>query len=521
MTKRRDFIKAAALGSAVMSFPSILMQSCKTAATASSNGSAPYFMTASPESQGISSSAILNFIEAANKCDYEWHGFSLIRHGKKIAEAYWAPFEKGGKHTLYSLSKSFTSTAIGLLVDAGKLKVTDSVISFFPESLPTDVSANLKAMTVHHLLSMNTGNETEPAFRGDATKTWVQNWLAHPVPHAPGSHFLYNTGATYMLGAIVHKITGETLVQFLKPRLFDPLGITDYDWEESPQGLNTAGYGLRVSTESIARFGQLYLQKGNWKGKQLISESWVEEATKKQGPSQDNDSDWGQGYGYQFWRCKPGFYRGDGAYGQYCIVMPQYDAVLAINSESWDMGKSMQIAWDTLLPAFKENALTENPQALAALNQKMTTLQIPTKKSTPTIAAKHQGQSHSFTLENNDLDIQKVGLAFTDKNCSLTLTKAGVAMTSVFAYDGWAKNPAKNYGLLPKDSNQINIPFAGSAHWESDDQLRLVAKFTEGIHSDKLRLDLAGGKLRLEMMGSVVESRKGVDGRKALMGVMG
>ncbi|MBK8388328.1 MAG: serine hydrolase [Saprospiraceae bacterium] len=166
------------------------------------------------------------------------------------------------------------------MVDAGKLKVTDSVISFFPESLPSDVSANLKAMTVHHLLSMNTGNETEPAFRGDATKTWVQNWLAHPVPHAPGSHFLYNTGATYMLGAIVHKITGETLVQFLKPRLFDPLGITDYDWEESPQGLNTAGYGLRVSTESIARFGQLYLQKGNWKGKQLISESWVEEATK-------------------------------------------------------------------------------------------------------------------------------------------------------------------------------------------------------------------------------------------------
>ncbi len=295
----------------------------------------------SPEAQGISSTAIRNFLKAINASGIQWHSFMLLRHGNVVAEGWWKPFDATYKHTLYSLSKSFTSSAIGMLVIDGKLKVEDPVISFFPNDLPAEISDNLRKMKVKHLLTMNTGHaeDTLPKFRESPDKTWTKIYFEQPVTFQPGTHFLYNTGNTYMLGAIVYKITGQTLEQFLGPRLFQPLGITGYDWEKSPQGLNTAGYGLRIKTEDIARFGQLYLQKGKWDGKEILSEAWINEATSSQTRSQEGNGDWAQGYGYQFWRCKPGFYRGDGAYGQYCIVMPEQDAVLAITSEKLGYAK--------------------------------------------------------------------------------------------------------------------------------------------------------------------------------------
>ena len=259
----------------------------------------PDLPRSSPESQGFSSKAILNFIESTQPSGLEWHSFMLLRHGKVIAEAWWKPFDSAYKHTLYSLSKSFTSSAIGFLVTEGKISANDSVISFFPDDLPNVVSANLKAMKIKHLLTMNTGHETDtmPVLRQNEPQTWVKSFLAHPVVFEPSTHFLYNTGATYMLGAIIHKVTGQTLEQYLKPRLFEPLNIKDYDWEKSPQGLNTAGFGLRVKTEDIAKFGQLYLQKGKWEGKEILPAAWIEEATKKQTTSQGGDNDWSQGYG--------------------------------------------------------------------------------------------------------------------------------------------------------------------------------------------------------------------------------
>jgi CubicO group peptidase (beta-lactamase class C family) len=252
------------------------------------------------------------------------------------------------------LSKSFTSTAIGLLVKEGKLDIHAKVVSFFPNDVPATVSDNLQQMTVRSLLTMNTGHgeDTMPKMRA-SQDSWVKTYLAQPLEFAPGTHFLYNTGNTYMLGAIVHQITGETLESYLGPRLFQPLGITGYDWEVSPQGLNTAGYGLRVKTEDIASLGQLYLQKGSWKGSTILPSAWVEEATSAQTTSQVNNGDWSEGYGYQFWRCTHGCYRGDGAYGQFCIVMPELDAVLAVTSQSPDMQKSLNIIWDNLLPVYR------------------------------------------------------------------------------------------------------------------------------------------------------------------------
>src|SRR5215475_4367077 len=176
-----------------------------------------------PEPQGISSSAILAFIQAADKDIDALHSFMLIRHGHVVAEGWWAPYAAETPHMLFSLSKSFTSTAVGLAAAEGKLSIDDPVLKFFPDEAPAEPSANLKAMRLRDLLRMSTGHQTEPARRPD--EPWAKTFLAQPVPFKPGTHFLYNTSATYMQSAIVQKATGQTVLDYLKPRLFEPLGI--------------------------------------------------------------------------------------------------------------------------------------------------------------------------------------------------------------------------------------------------------------------------------------------------------
>ena len=226
----------------------------------------PGLPRSAPEAQGVSSSAILDFIEAADRDIDAMHGFLLVRHGHVVAEGWWRPYDAQTPHILFSLSKSFTSTAVGLAIAEGKLGIDDEVLKFFPEDAPADPSANLKSMRVRDLLRMATGHQTEaPLWRsepGQADETWTRRFLAHPVPFKPGTHFLYNSPGTYMLSAIVQKVTGMTVLDYLRPRLFEPLGFENPSWVASPQGITAGAYGLLARTEEIARFGQLYLQKG-------------------------------------------------------------------------------------------------------------------------------------------------------------------------------------------------------------------------------------------------------------------
>ena len=205
-------------------------------------------------------------------------------------------------------------------------------------------------------------------FRSRQEQNWVKAFLAHPVPHKPGSHFRYNTPATFMQSAIVQKVTGKTVVDYLQPRLFDPLGIAPPKWDMNPQGISIGGYGLYLKTEDIAKFGQLYLQKGKWEGKQLIPEGWVNQATSKQASNGSNPaSDWDQGYGYQFWRCRNNAFRGDGKDGQFCIVLPEKDAVVVMTANTTDMQGQLNLVWEILLPAFQESPLAENPAGVEKL----------------------------------------------------------------------------------------------------------------------------------------------------------
>jgi len=317
------------------------------------------------------------------------------------------------------LSKSFTSTAIGLAVDEGLLDLNDKVAKFFPNDLPENPSENLMTMTIRDLLIMGTGNhnDTFDPIKKSKESNWAKIFLAQPVEHRPGEYFKYNTGATYMLSNILQKVTGKTLVEYLKPRLFEPLGIKNYSWETDPTGVNTGGYGLKIQTEAIANLGQLYLQKGVWKGKRLLSEQWISLATTKQIDNGTNHkSDWNQGYGFQFWMCRHKAYRGDGAFGQYCIVLPEKDAVIAINSGLGDMQKVLNLVWEILLPEMKDESLPENKKLNEHLKQRLANLHLAyangNAQPTPNIIgttyhfSENDKNFKTITIENNELKLE-------------------------------------------------------------------------------------------------------------------
>ncbi|MEL7338799.1 MAG: serine hydrolase, partial [Planctomycetota bacterium] len=292
------------------------------------------------------------FVNAVDEEVDSMHSFMMLRHGNVVAEGWWAPEAAEKPHVLWSLSKSFTSTAVGMAIKEGRFKLDDPVIGFFPDQTPQQPSKNLSAMTVRHLLTMSTGQAPEPPRSPD--KISVAGFLAYPVQHPPGSRFRYNTPATYMLSAIIQKTTGQTVLAYLTPRLFKPLGIDQPRWDTCRQGISLGGYGLFLRTEDIAKLGQLYLQQGQWKGKTLIPKSWIKLATSKQIENADAPSgrnpDWRQGYGFQFWRCRHDAFRGDGKDGQFCIVLPEQDAVIVMTAKTGQLQRQLDLVWKHLLP---------------------------------------------------------------------------------------------------------------------------------------------------------------------------
>ncbi len=306
------------------------------------------------------------FFDQAKHDSMDIHSVMIVRDGNVIYSRWQSEGVDTVPHVLHSVSKTFTATAVGLAIADGKMSLTDKVIEFFPDKLPAEVSDNLKRMTVRDLLTMSCGHDVEPTGQREEGVDWVQAFLAHPVVHEPGTFYLYNSLGTYMLSAIVQKVTGEKVVDYLTPRLFDPLHIDKPKWEESPQGINTGGWGLYLKTEDLAKMGQLLLQNGEWNGKQIIPAEWVAEMSKKQvesinpgtrmeeaeakGMTKEN-SDWMQGYGYQMWRCRPGCFRADGARGQYIIVVPDKNAVIAITSDVEDLQGELNLVWNHILPA--------------------------------------------------------------------------------------------------------------------------------------------------------------------------
>lgn len=312
--------------------------------------------------------ALPRYWEAVRAAGQEVHSLMIVQRGAVIAETWMGEGAPDRLHVMHSVSKTFTATAIGFAVAEGKLRVNDKVISFFPDKLPPHPCEALQAMEIRHLLTMSTGHAVDPSgkIRNGPDTAWVKEFLAAPLALQPGEAHVYNSMASYMLSAIIQRVTGQKVIDFLSCRLFRPLGIEGVRWEESPEGINCGGWGLYVKTEDMAKLGLLFLQKGQWEGEQLLPASWIEEATRAHIDSypsgvtketltlNPSESDWLQGYGYQLWRCRHGAYRADGAYGQFIIVLPAEEAVIVATAHVDDMQAQLNLIWDYLLPALKE-----------------------------------------------------------------------------------------------------------------------------------------------------------------------
>jgi CubicO group peptidase (beta-lactamase class C family) len=300
------------------------------------------------------------FLNAVQEKKMDLHSMMILKNGKVVCERWFGNDAPSKNHVMWSVSKTWTSMAVGFAVAEGRFSVEDKVISFFPDDLPADVSENLAALRIKDLLTMSVGHDNDPTGSiRNVEGSWEKAFFAHPIPHKPGTKFVYNSLATYMLSSIIRKATGENLIDYLQPRLFEPLGIEGAKWDSNPAGTNVGGWGLYVKTEDMAKFGQLLLQKGKWGDKQILPEAWIEEATTSkimQKPEVDpakSSSDWEQGYCYQIWRCRSNAFRADGRAGQFIVIMPEQNAVVVLTANIGDMQAELNLVWEHLLPALK------------------------------------------------------------------------------------------------------------------------------------------------------------------------
>ena len=391
---------------------------------------------ATPESQGVPSEAILKFIDGCEKTFDAGdlgaiHGFVIVRHGKVIAEGSWKPFDTLNEtHMLYSHSKSFTSSAIGLLADRGKIDLDERIVDIFSNEVPAKVSENLAQLRVRDLLTMNVGKKDHLLRDGG---DWVKEFLSKDFFRKPGTGFKYDSDATYMLAAIVEKKSGMKMMDYLQKNMFDQIGITKAWTTCSPQGIPCGGWGMNMTTRELARFGQLYLNRGDWDGKRVLSSDWVSLATTRQTWSGwqnvgvkalGEGTDWEQGYGFQFWRCRHGAYRADGAGGQYTVVIPEKDMVVSAHAGLGDFPKELDLIWDNLLPVLKDAPLAENPSAQKKLADRLAKLAI---KPVEFARARKWTTPFEFSLRENSRGFKSVRFDPKDGGgCICTLvTRAG------------------------------------------------------------------------------------------------
>ena len=364
---------------------------------------------ATPESQGLPSAAVTGFLDAVAEAHQELHSLMVVVRGAVVAEGWWAPYERERRHELFSLSKSFTSTAVGFAQAEGLLSVDDLVLDHFPDEAPTEPDPNLGRMRVRHLLTMTTGHHDAADDGTFGSPDWARGFLAQPVQHEPGTHFVYNTAGSYMLSAIVQRVTGQRALDYLTPRLLEPLGIEGVTWQQSPQGIDAGGFGIWATTEDIACFAQLYLQDGMWDGRRVLPEGWVADASRPHTVSthSNGDPDWVQGYGYQLWRGRHSTFRGDGAFGQFALVLPEQHAVVAVTSGSDNMQGILDLVWHLLaaMPTDQGAVLAPDPGGEAELAERLAGLRLDPSAWTGAAPFAADVAGRTITLEPNGFGI--------------------------------------------------------------------------------------------------------------------
>jgi CubicO group peptidase (beta-lactamase class C family) len=466
-----------------------ILLAVSSAAPAQTTASLP---RSTPESQGVSSAGIIQFLDAVDTSGVELHSFMIVRHGKVVSEGWWSPYSPTYKHVLFSASKTFAATGIGLAVAEGRLKTSDKVVSFFPNSSPDTVGPYTRELDVKDLLTMSVGQQPPAQVRG--SDDWIRAFLETEPKHEPGTMFLYNNFATFMLSAIVQQVTGDTLFDYLRPRIFEPLGIRGIDWDLTPQGINVGMIGLRLRTDDLAKFGQLLLQRGAWNGKQLLPASWVAEATSRHIASSGSGADWAQGYGYQMWRGRHNSVRLDGLGGQFVLLLPDKDALVVLTANAAaSTQKQLDLVWDHLLPAMKDvRSLPEDEASTRRVRERLASLKV----SAPAGAAANGGLTskiagHKFQLDRNRLGIESVSFTFGEDAVGELVVARSDSQASVKMGNGsWVVGNLNVNSLLrsstPSKSRDANYLVPGTPYrvaasfaWTAPNTLAVTARFVE------------------------------------------
>ena len=478
------------------------------------------FPRTTPEAVGIPSASIEGLLDRLEEGWTEPHGLMIMRHGKVGAEGWWAPYATGIRHGLQSHTKTYAATAVGIAYTEGLLKLTDRIVDIFPDEIPENPSENLKKLTVRDVLCMGCGMDTMPR----PSKDWIREFLATPVNHVPGTTFMYNSTGSTFLGAIVRKLTGLGLHDYLKPRLFDKIGIDaeNLRWITMPDGMEVGGGGLFATTEDNLRLMKLYADGGVWEGERILAEDYVKLATSKQNdsateravnpPAEDNFV----GYGFQIWMCRPkGVYRADGAMGQFTIVFPERDMLLAIteNASGSTGGAMPQKALDTIwkwmdaLPGPETEILPEDPEASAHLARRMQMLALPAPRRSPEspLQEKINGSTYAVTDgyfaladagmvrfmsgEDRPGGAKALSLTFAENACTLTCLVDGKPQSLTAAMDG-----TRLRNELP---GMPSIALC-SGCWEADNVFQLRLRMVETCNETSITFTFSGDQAQVE-----------------------
>lgn len=461
-----------------------------------------------PSENGVDARGLAELYQELSGLDC--HSVMVTRHNRVIAEGYWNPYRSGCNHILYSVSKSFAGTAVGLAVGEGLLTVEDLVIDILDDILPSKPCPNMCRMKVRDLLTMCTGLKDERNVFHEG-ESWTYSLLSAYIDEEPGREFRYISSSTYLLSAIIWKLTGQTLYDYLKPRLFEPMGFSEnLWWETSKEEMNTAFNGLNATAEDVTKLALLYLNHGRWEGRQLLPEKWVNEASAVQIDNSDNDKnqelgyrqgfgyfseDWRSGYGYLFWHCsQEGAYRGDGIFGQMCIILPKQDMTIAVAAGCREPDKILKAIWKHLIPA------VDSPDCCIGYDKELKllldhlTLPIPQGERHGEEEKRYSG--NLYHMASNGLGILTLSVDFTSERVPfLTLTTDKGIWKAPVGYGEWME--AKT-GYDPQGFSCDNVNFfddaACSGAWQGREfVIRLV--FTRTPFVDTLRLTFDGNLL--------------------------
>ena len=443
----------------------------------------------SPSSASVDSREILGFIDDVEAAGLELHNLMLWRDGVVVAEGWHWPYSGDRLRMTHSMTKSVTACAIGMLVDTGRLTLDQKVASFFPE-IALDRDSRAARMTVEDLLTMRSGQGTEVSgsiWRGIAT-SWIAEFFRIPFDHEPGTIYVYSSAASYMLSAIVTRVTGQTIYDFLKPRLFDPLGITNIRWDVGPDGINPGGNGISFTTADGLKLGILHAQRGLWQGQRILSERWVTEATRI------HTGEVGDQYGYH-WVVGDGYFAALGVFVQMVRVFPESNAVLAFNG-AMDESKVVLPHLERHFPAAFRNGT--DAAADAALAERLAEW-----STRPALASDAPANTAAFagrwTMNPNDKGLAGLEFDFGPDEARVTLRDNEGDHRVIAGRGGWTLAPAYLPGAdLHHGYRMENMPVAAGLRWLADNRIELVVHFLEAAFRDTFVFAVDGDRLTME-----------------------